>query len=407
MSVPKGWRECKLGDVLKKLKDGTHFSPKIKGGDFKYITSKNIRMGYLDLSNVQYIDEEQHKKIFHSSPVIYGDILLTKDGANAGNSCLNSLHEEFSLLSSVAILSGRIDELDNIFLLNLLMYDKTQAIIKSEVTGQAITRLTLAQIGLLKFLLPPLAEQQKIAAILSTWDRAITAVDKLLENAKQQKKALMQQLLTGKKRLPGFSGEWEEVFLYKIADIDPENLIALTDKTYTFNYISLENINEGKLLGYHATTFKNAPSRARRIIHKMDLLIATVRPNLKSHLFFQEEHGEWVCSTGFCVVRCKQDKANPHYIFQHFFAKYINQQIDKAVTGSNYPAISSSDVRNLSIPYPPLVEQTAIARVLTTADKEIQALSRKAALLRQEKRALMQQLLTGKKRGRVEASHAV
>lgn len=83
------------------LKDGTHFSPTSKTGPFRYLTSKNIRAGYMDLSDCCFISEADHRRIFESCPVQEGDILLTKDGASVGNACRNPLNEEFSLLSSV------------------------------------------------------------------------------------------------------------------------------------------------------------------------------------------------------------------------------------------------------------------------------------------------------------------
>jgi type I restriction enzyme S subunit len=147
MHVPEDWKKTKLAEKLAVLKDGTHFSPQSKSGSFMYLTSKNIRFGKLDLDNVSYITEEEHQKIYKGSPVKYGDVLLTKDGANTGNAAINSLDFEFSLLSSVAFLRGKSGILLNNYLLHLLLSPIGQAIIKSEMAGQAITRLTLQKIG--------------------------------------------------------------------------------------------------------------------------------------------------------------------------------------------------------------------------------------------------------------------
>lgn len=214
--LPEGWEKAKLEEKLAVLKDGTHFSPQSKSGPFMYLTSKNIRFGNLNLDNVTFISEEDHRKIYKGSPVKYGDVLLTKDGANTGNAAINSLDFEFSLLSSVAYLRGKSELLLNNYLLHLLLSPIGQSKIKSEMAGQAITRLTLKKIGSLTFVFPPLPEQKKIAQILSTWDNAISATERLLENSQQRKKALMQQLLTGKQRLPGFEGEWRELKVHDV-----------------------------------------------------------------------------------------------------------------------------------------------------------------------------------------------
>ena len=115
LKVPEDWNSSHFAAVLEKLSDGTHFSPRSKSGPFKYITSKDIRMGKLDVTKCGYISEEEHKDIFKTCPVGHGDVLLTKDGANTGNACINTLREEFSLLSSVALLSSKKDILTNAF----------------------------------------------------------------------------------------------------------------------------------------------------------------------------------------------------------------------------------------------------------------------------------------------------
>lgn len=93
-----------LDSLCIKIQDGTHFSPQNIGslGDYQYVTSKNIRMGKMEFLEKEYISQEEHKKIYTRCDVRKGDILLTKDGANTGNVCLNELDSEISLLSSVA-----------------------------------------------------------------------------------------------------------------------------------------------------------------------------------------------------------------------------------------------------------------------------------------------------------------
>ena len=109
------WEEKALSMVCNRIMDGTHFSPKSKEGPRKYLTSKNIRNEGIDLKDCNFISVVEHQEIFKKCPVKMGDILLTKDGANTGNCCINTLPEEFSLLSSVAVLDGKDDELNGSF----------------------------------------------------------------------------------------------------------------------------------------------------------------------------------------------------------------------------------------------------------------------------------------------------
>lgn len=199
--IPKTWDVNTLISKCSVIKDGTHFSPKSKDGPCLYITSKNIRFGRMDLTDVAYISEEEHKAIYAGSPVKQGDVLLTKDGANTGNAAINTLAREFSLLSSVAFLRGQPTHLDNNFLLQLLLSPNSQQMIKSEMAGQAITRLTLKKISSFKFAFPPLEEQQEISRILSTVDRKLENLQFQKAQTQQLKKGLMQKLLTGQIRV--------------------------------------------------------------------------------------------------------------------------------------------------------------------------------------------------------------
>lgn len=192
--------------------------------------------------------------------------------------------------------------------------------------------------------------------------------------------------------------DWEVKRLEDIADIDPENLSSDTNRNYNFKYISLENVDRGTLRGYTEQIFYLAPSRARRKIKKHDVLISTVRPNLKSHLIVQENIKNLICSTGFSVLRCNMNVADSFYVYSHFFANTIDQQINSLLTGSNYPAINSRDVKSLKICLPPLREQQAIAAAISDIDLLISSIDQLITKKRNIKLAAMQQLLTAKQR---------
>jgi type I restriction enzyme, S subunit len=178
--IPEDW-DVKLGsEVFIKIQDGTHFSPKTGGNDYLYVTSKNIKYGVFDLTNVEHIDEKQHEIIYKRCDVKYGDILLTKDGANTGNAAINDLEEEFSLLSSVAVLriNNKINSVQ--FCLQQILSGAFQKKVQDEMSGNAITRLTLDKIKKLKFFVPSKEEQTAIANALSDTDALIQSLEKLI-----------------------------------------------------------------------------------------------------------------------------------------------------------------------------------------------------------------------------------
>ncbi len=187
------WEEKKLSEICLKIKDGTHFSPKtFEVGEYKYLTSKNVKNGYLDFSNLEFVSTDDHKKIYSSCDVKFGDVLLTKDGT-IGQCCVNTLTEEFSLLSSVAFLRLK-SEFNNYFLYHILLSDLGQKEINGAIAGQALKRITLTKINDFKFMFPCLAEQTKIANFLSAIDQKIEVVAQQIEQAKTWKKGLLQQM---------------------------------------------------------------------------------------------------------------------------------------------------------------------------------------------------------------------
>ena len=192
--------------------------------------------------------------------------------------------------------------------------------------------------------------------------------------------------------------DWELKKLGKVGEIDKKSLNSNTDKEYEFDYISLSDVDSDQFsIKTSKQKFKNAPSRARRIVKKGDVLLSTVRPNLEGFTIIRDEVKDLIASTGFAVITSKNELHN-EYLFNFLFSNIIKRQFHKLLVGSNYPAINSSDVKNLKIPLPPLQEQKKIADCLSTWDVAIEKQNALINALTDRKKALMQQLLTGKKR---------
>lgn len=245
---------------------------------------------------------------------------------------------------------------------------------------------------------PAVEEQRKIAAILARWDRAITLHEKLIENGKTHKQALMFRLFSA--RAPGGAkiDAWRRVAIADLAHVDAASLGKATPDDFQFRYITLSDV-AGRHVSQTLATYQlsNAPSRARRIVRPGDLLMSTVRPNLQGFARVTRAHEDCIASTGFAVLTAKPG-VSADYLFHYLFSKDIQDQINVIVTGSSYPSINSSDVERLAIQCPPLAQQYAIAKILDAADERIRTEMRQRDLLVRERQALMQQLLTGKRR---------
>ncbi len=190
---------------------------------------------------------------------------------------------------------------------------------------------------------------------------------------------------------------WKESVISELAEVDPETLPSTTNDSEVIDYISLEDVSRGRLLATTRLMFSEAPSRARRVIRRNDVLFGTVRPNLQSHLYYEGDLKRPVASTGFAVVRAGREN-DSRFIFFSLMSDQIQAQVDRIIAGSNYPAVSSRDVRTLSIMVPPPSEQRAIAEALSDADALVESLDALIAKKRDMKQAAMQQLLTGRTR---------
>ena len=179
-------KKVPLSSLCVKIQDGTHFSPKniSSSGDFQYVTSKNIRMGKMEFPKFEYITKEEHKKIYARCDVKKGDVLLTKDGANTGNVCLNEIEQEISLLSSVAFIRVNPDKADRNYLYYWLMSKGTQKDIHSQMAGNAITRLTLKKIKSMMVPIFDIEEQKTIGKLLENSHASIETLTKKIDTLK-------------------------------------------------------------------------------------------------------------------------------------------------------------------------------------------------------------------------------
>ncbi len=189
------WPMVELGKACETIMDGTHFSPSnTETGDRLYITSKNVRENYLDLSNISYISEKDHKAIYSRCSVRTGDVLYIKDGANTGLAAINTLTEEFSLLSSVAVMRGKSEVLDNRYLAFFLNSARGRQSMLSMISGVAITRLTLTKLNAAPIPLPPLATQQQIVAEIEAEQALVAANRELISRFDQKIQATLARV---------------------------------------------------------------------------------------------------------------------------------------------------------------------------------------------------------------------
>lgn len=187
---------------------------------------------------------------------------------------------------------------------------------------------------------------------------------------------------------------WSEVVLSEVAIVNPETLSGRTDPAFEFGYIDISQIDgPGQCSGWTEQTFGAAPSRARRKVRAGDILVSTVRPYLRSFAQVPEATVPLVASTGFAVVRAGVG-ADQQFLFQHVLHGNFIDYLTPIMTGSNYPAVSASDVEEYPLRLPPLDEQRRIAEVLRSVDEAIAAADLALAQAKLVQRMTVNELLS-------------
>ena len=406
--VPSGWEKVKLRDIAK-IKSGS--TPLRAKGDAYFTDCGTPWVKTLDLNNSEIINtDEQITKLA---------LKETSCSILPINTVLVAMYGGFNQIGRTGLLtkpssinqalSGLIlkEEIDAKYILNYLNAN-VKLWKKFAASSRKDPNITRQDVCGFEVLLPPLSEQQKIAKILSTWDKAISATERLIDNSKQQKKALMQQLLTGKKRLLDdngevFEGEWVygylgDLCIFKGGSAFKELYQGEKKGDLPFVKVSDMNLisNEKFIkIANNWLSTKLATSIKAKPFPPGSVVFAKVGAALllnRRRILIQE-----TIIDNNMMAAIPKDNCDTHFLYQLMlvidFAKFVQ--------GGAVPSVNQSDIEKFKIRYPSLDEQKKITAVLTSTDKEIELLEQQFTDLKQEKKALMQQLLTGKRRVKI------
>lgn len=272
--------------------------------------------------------------------------------------------------------------------------------LKRIAQGTKVYSISYNNIKGIQIALPPLAEQKKIAEVLSAWDEAVEKQSLLVAALQKRKKALMQQLLTGRKRLKGFSGEWKEMKIREFAkEVSLKNkknkeLTVLSCTKYDGLVPSLEYFGR-RIFAEDTSSYK--------IVPKDHFAYATNHIE-EGSIGYQKAYTEALISPMYTVFKTESSIVNDDFLFSllksHKLIYNYNARMEGSIDrrgGLRWDAFSG-----IKVHIPTLIEQTAIAKVFSATDKEIELAQQKLDSLRQQKKGLMQQLLTGKTRVKTE-----
>ena len=372
--IPRGWKQKKLGDICTMFSGGTPSVDTLEyyGGAIPFIRSAEINS---DKTERFLTDEGMASS--SAKLVNAGDLLYALYGATSGEVGIARL---FGAINQ-AILCIR-SEISNIKFIYYVLQSRKNSILNKYLQGGQ-GNLSAQIIKALPIVLPPLTEQEKIAQILATWDTAIEQQANLIAEKQKQKKALMQRLLTMQQRLPGFNKPWENVKLGDVCSINKGKQLSRIDMLEAGYPVYNGGISES---GYTNTFNTDA-----------DTIIISEGGNSCGFVNFIKTQF-W--AGGHCYVLF-EIQPNKNFFYQ--LLKFYEQNIMKLRVGSGLPNIQTSSLKNLKLFCPiDISEQRAIADILMTADAEIDLLKRQLDAITEQKHGLMQKLLTGQIRVKVD-----
>lgn len=405
--VPNGWIATQIGDVAKFSSGGTPSKQEVEywGGGEPWISGKDLKTHYLERS-IDTLTEEGFKVAkkapYGATLILVRGMTLLKDFPVGFATREVAFNQDLKALVPVK-------GVDGLFLSFLLVAEKHKIRQLVSTAGHGTGRLETHSIQEYPINLPPLPEQKKIAQILSTWDKAITTTEKLLANSQQQKKTLMQQLLTGKKRLLDgngvrFKGEWRRVQLSDLGS----TYAGLTGKTKDdFGrgkpYIPYMNIFKNSRIDIQRLEYVNVREDESQSKSKYGDIFFTTSSETPDEVGMSSvllDEVEDLYLNSFCFGFRLNDFniLIPEYARYLLRSEHIRRQISMMGQGATRYNLSKKQLLKLELDIPSSEEQQRIAIVLFTADQDISMFQDKLAALKNERKALMQQLLTGKRR---------
>jgi type I restriction enzyme S subunit len=260
-------------------------------------------------------------------------------------------------------------------------------------TGTAQPKLNKQACVSIPIALPPTkAEQEAIAEVLSDADALIESLEHLIAKKRRLKQGTMQELLTGKTRLPGYDKEWGVNRFGDIVTLRKERIDPRRSGPQEF-CVELEHIEQGtgRLLGHTAI---ESSSSLKSVFQKNDVLFGKLRSYLRKYWLASREG---VCSTEFWVLSGRSSLLDPQFLFQLIKTdRFI--EVASSAYGTHMPRSDWNVVENHEVNLPPVKEQAAIANILSDMDAEIAALEAKLAKACEIKQGMMQELLTGRTR---------
>jgi len=383
--IPQDWESYNMLQLTCQIMDYRGRTPKKLGmewggGEIPALSAGNVKKGYIDFSEECYFGSDKlYRQWMTKGDVAKDDILFTTE-APLGNVALVPDNRRYILSQRTILLRVRPQLVSSTFLFQMLLSEGFQRILADYSTGSTAKGIQRKKFELLSVALPPLPEQQAVAKALCNIDDLITTLDRLIAKKRDIKQATMQQLLTGKTRLPGFSGKWEMKTLGEVASVAKGTQLHSSETNVEGDF---PHFNGGMSASSY-TDKANTPA---------ETIAISEGGNSCGYVQFISEPF-WCGGHCYAIVPSKVDKRFLYHALKGSQASIMGMRV-----GSGLPNVQKSALTAFKIRIPcDSSEQAAIAAVLSDIDAELSALEARREKTRNLKQGMMQELLTGKTR---------
>jgi len=390
--IPEGWEVIRLGDNIK-LKNGYAFKSEYfsKTGPI-VMTPGNFKLDgglkFEERNTIRFSGLYTREMCFNNGDLITVMTDLTPDCNLLGKSGIvdsNEILLHNQRIGKIIILNQQLDKrFLNVYFNSWIFSNR----MKSTATGSTVRHTSVPTIKNTALALPTLTEQNAIATALSDMDELLTSLEQLISKKQAIKQGAMQELLTpphkGGKRLPGFSGEWEEKKLGDLALINMGQ--SPLSGNYNLSGNGLPLVQGNADIQKRKTIVRNYTSQITKTANRGDIIMSVRAPvgEIATASF------KCCIGRGVCSIKYQND-------FLYYYLIYIEHSWSKFSTGSTFDSINSNQLRGINVSLPEsLKEQKAIAQVLSDMDEEIKVLEEKKDKYQKIKGGMMQELLTGK-----------
>ena len=395
-ALPDGWRMVKLGDVA--TLRNTQVIPS-ETDTRPYVALEHIAAGGNLISCAEASEAISNKTEFQCGDTLYGKLRPN---------LRKVVRVNFDGVCSTDILAIHgTDNIDHRYLGHVINGDRLHEHAMRGAAGTKMPRTSWNHLRKYHFYCPPLPEQRAIADVLDSIDEAIERTEAVIAATETLRDSLLHELLTRGvpgwhahwKDVPGIGtipADWEVVRLGEVVKVNSSNWDPSSGST--IQYLDLTAVTApGVLSAPREIAAVDAPSRARRRVKAGDILVSTVRPNLRGFARVQQVPDNLVASTGFAMLTPRAD-IDGSYIYHHVMMQRFAQHLEKATTGQAYPAVRPSDVEGYRLPIPQQHEQEAIADLLDSVDEQVRRARAERETMASAKASLADALLTGRSR---------